>query len=377
MDHGLGSRYCSKVEVCPDLYQSGVALRDHLVALGSRYHGPKVLIPASDDCASFVAEHHDALSAQFRVLGPSWSVMNNLANKKLQYEAAWKLGISTPETYFPERREELERLLPTLSNYPYIIKPLVAQKWRLSKVQQVTQGRKAIRANDAQSLMESYELVSSIDRDVMVQEVIGGRDDRLLTYIAYLNEQSEPLGFCTRKKLRQSPIDFGYCTMTVSCRDRVVEELSLKLLQALEFHGICGVEWKVDPKTGEYRLIEVNPRAMNTLGIARASGVDIPVIAVTDKLGHPVSDPPRMGREGVMWVSATRDLSPARTLHRRGELRILDWVGSVARADVHAVFDLHDLGPFVLFFADSVRGIARGRFKKLLEPFRRREEERP
>ncbi|HEX6735321.1 MAG TPA: hypothetical protein VF096_10960 [Azonexus sp.] len=345
-DRSLDSRYCAAVEVSPDFYASETALLDFLLALPRRYGGTRVLIPGSDDCAWFVARYHAELSTAFAVAAPPGTVMETILDKQRQYETAQALGIPIPETYFPGSLEEVAQLAPGLANYPYVIKPLVAHAWRRSSMKGVSQGKKGFAVRNAEELLGRYEEIARGDRRIMIQEVIGGADERLYTFLSYFDAQSRPLGYCIRKKLRQLPLDFGYCTLTESCHDETVREQSLRLLTGLGYHGLSGVEWKCDPGSGIYKLIEVNPRAVNTTAIAAACGVDLPAIAFRDKLGLPGA-PPADWRDGVKWINFEQDVWAARALNRAGKLNWRAWWQSWSGRKVDAVFALDDLKPGV------------------------------
>ena len=75
----------------------------------------------------------------------------------------------------------------------------------------------------------------------------------------------------------------------------------LRLLRALGFHGVSQVEFKLDPRTGEYKLIEVNPRLWQWHGLPRACGVDLTHIAYLDLVGRR-PPPQRMTHEGRRWA---------------------------------------------------------------------------
>lgn len=354
LDRSLASRYCSKVEISPDFYESETALLEFLLAMRERYTGKAVLIPASDDCAYFVAKHHDALSRVFEVVAPPWAVIKDILNKRHQYEHAQQLGIPIPETYFPGGVEEVRDLAARLAHYPYVIKPLVAHSWRRASMQEVSGGKKGFSVANPQELIERYESIAAGDKNVMIQEVIGGRDERLFTFLSYFDAQSQPLAYCVRRKIRQFPVDFGYCTMTESCFDKLVEEQSIRLLQGIGYHGISGIEWKLDPRTGEYKLIEINARAVNTIALAPACGVDIPYLAFHDKaIGRP--EPVTEWQEGVKWTHIEQDVWAARTLHRMGKLGFFEWLGSLADTGVHAIFAADDIRPFAGSIAEFVR----------------------
>lgn len=366
LDRSLTSKYCKKVEISPDFYESEKSLLAFLLAMKDRYKGTRLLIPGSDDIAYFVSKYHDALSGSFEVLAPNRDVMEIILDKKSQYEYAASLGIPIPETWFPAGSNDVRKLAAELSNYPYVIKPLIAHTWRRAAMKGVSQGKKGFAVHDAQAMISQYETIAQGDTNVMIQEVIGGSDERLFTFLSYFDEQSRPVGYCIRKKLRQLPIDFGYCTLGVSCHDDVVRDQSICLLQGLGYHGISGVEWKHDPRTGQYKLIEVNPRAGNTIGIAMASGVDLPYIAFKDKI-HGSENRVTAWMDGVKWIDFEQDFWAARELHKNGKLSLSDWWRTLAGRKTHAVYAADDIRPFVDYLRDFLKTRLAGWWKRRLQ----------
>lgn len=366
LDTSLLSRYCSDVEICPDLHEAEAELVAFLLDLAKRHDGPPVLIPASDDAAFFIGRHRDSLLGSYRVPVPSKATIEQIINKRLQYGEAQKLGIPIPETYFPANLDEVRALAAQLRDYPYVIKPNIAHRWRLAAVKKrlsFTKGKpkKAVVARSADELVAEYQSIAQTDADVMIQEVIGGKDELLYTFLGYFDQHSRPLAYCVRSKLRQYPLDFGYCTLTESCENGTVVDQSVRLLQSLQFHGIVGVEWKHDPKTDRYKLIEINARAVNTTGIAAACGVDLPYIAFADSIGQPV-EPVTRWKTGVKWIWFTQDFWAARALMRSGQLTLRGWWRSISGTRTHAVYAGDDLRPFL----DYIGRILAEQSRKLL-----------
>jgi D-aspartate ligase len=345
LDRSLSSKYCSAIEVCPDFYEHEPALLDFLLTMAKRYRGKRLLIPASDDCAGFIGKYHAQLSRYFAVVAPSQAVIETVIDKQHQYAQAQRQGIPIPETYFPDNADEVAALAPRLRNYPYVIKPLIAHTWRRAAMKGVSQGKKGFAVHDHEELLERYESIAQDDCKVMIQEVIGGPDDRLFTFLSYFDRDAQPLAYCIRKKIRQFPVDFGYCTLTVTCHDDVVRDQSIRLLQGIGFQGISGVEWKLDPHSGEYKLIEINPRAVNTTAIAAACGVDLPYIAFLDRTGRRPK-PTTEWQDGIKWINFEQDVWAARELRQRGKLSRREWWRSIAGHKVDAVFALDDIRPF-------------------------------
>jgi predicted ATP-grasp superfamily ATP-dependent carboligase len=354
LDDSLYSRYSVTTEVCPDFYQSESELTTFLTELGDRYPGEKVLIPASDDCSLYLARNSAELSDKFILLNPSANTMESVKDKRRQYELAMKAGVPIPETYFPENDDDIVDIAGQLTDYPYIIKPLEAQKWRLRQFANAGSGRKAIVVHSRDALIEEYRRIAEVDKNLMVQEIIGGKDELLLTFLGYCSTNQKPLAHCVRSKLRQFPVDFGYCTATVSCHNAVVEQYSKRLLRHSNYEGIVGIEFKFDPVIDDYKLIEINTRPVNTLGISTACGVNLPMIAFRDATGmrpESVSD----WQDGVTWLRLTEDFGSARQLRKLGRMSYIGWLRSIRGKRVHAVLAADDLRPFFKFYGRYLR----------------------
>jgi len=62
-----------------------------------------------------------------------------------------------------------------------------------------------------------------------------------------------------------------------------------RILDAVDYHGVCGLDFRVD-HDGHYYFLECNPRFSGGLASAIASGFDIPWLYYRLALGFPVSD---------------------------------------------------------------------------------------
>lgn len=61
-----------------------------------------------------------------------------------------------------------------------------------------------------------------------------------------------------------------------------VREETLKLLEAANFKGFAGVEFKRDPRDNKLKLIEINIRLLADTQLAVASGIDLPWMIYQD-----------------------------------------------------------------------------------------------
>jgi D-aspartate ligase len=340
----LSSRYVETVH-CPDCVKSPDEALRQLLEIGQRSAEPIVLFPATDECAKFASTHEKALSERFLIPQPRRDVIEQIINKRRMYDVATSIGVDIPDTHFPTFIEDIERIAPTM-HYPCVIKPIVSADWRGDSVRAAIGAQKALVIKGADELIANYTKLSAVSRDLMVQEIIGGRDERLVTLLTYLDKDSQPIAFCIRKKIRQYPLDFGYCSNTETISSPTIKDLSFRLLRHLRYTGLAGVEFKEDPADGKYKLIEINTRAVQTIGIAASSGVNLPLIAYRDMIGERV-EPTEDYRVGVKWVYETLDLMAAKGLVTTGKLTYREWLRSVTGATSFALYARDDLRPFL------------------------------
>jgi predicted ATP-grasp superfamily ATP-dependent carboligase len=134
-----------------------------------------------------------------------------------------------------------------------------------------------------------------------VQEWIPGGDDALYTLGSYVAEDGRALGVFSGRKLRQTPRSIGTARVAEAVWIDEVVDRGRALLRELGLWGISQVEFKRDPRDGEYKLIEVNPRLWEWHGLAAACGVDLALIAYRDVTGEHV-EPVRMRAGAKRWA---------------------------------------------------------------------------
>jgi predicted ATP-grasp superfamily ATP-dependent carboligase len=97
-------------------------------------------------------------------------------------------------------------------------------------------------------------------------------------FSALFDEASNVKAAFVHKKLRMYPVEGGPSTLREGVEHPQVMELGLSLLRSLNWVGVAMAEFKVDPRDGIPKLMEVNPRFWGSLHLAIASGVDFPYL---------------------------------------------------------------------------------------------------
>ena len=286
------SRYIRQRLPCPSPSESEAQFVAALLAFGSQVDRKMVIIPTSDSAVLSLAKHRSELERFYHLPVPSFETVNRLVNKKLFYQMLAEMGIPHPRTCFPRSLTELASMAREM-DCPYMIKPALSHRF------QAEFRKKCFVVNSARDLDGAVRGLENRNLEVMLQEIVPGK--RVFTYLAYLDRSSEPLAVCGWEKVRNSPPDFGNGTFCVSAWDSTAVELGLGFLRSIGYRGFAGPEFKIDPRDGAHKMLEVNPRTTLANALAGVCGTDVTYAAYLDSAGCQVPQA-SAPRSGVRWV---------------------------------------------------------------------------
>ena len=104
--------------------------------------------------------------------------------------------------------------------------------------------------------------------------------------------------------------------------------------------GMAEVEFKQDPRDGQYKLLDINVRPWGWHSLGNACGLDFPYIQYCDLLGQPPT--PVVPQYGHQWVRLLTDLPAAFQEVRAGTLTPLGYVRSLLGKTTYSVLDWRD-----------------------------------
>ncbi|KJS28609.1 MAG: hypothetical protein VR64_23810 [Desulfatitalea sp. BRH_c12] len=319
-----------------------------------RKHGiTPVAFGSADEWQVYIARRSDAPTPDFITLSPGSKVMEAIVDKQAQYEAALGAGIPVPE--FANAGDVLTGKV-TWSAFPAVIKPRWAHLGRKAI------GGKAISVDSLTSLQAKLRELQGGARaeDYLIQKVLAGTDRCLYSYLACYDTDGREFTSMVKRKLRQYPPIFGDGSYDVTCPDAALTKAARKLLTALNYRGLVGVEFKREPGTENFGLIEINPRTVSTNQLAVTAGIDFPWLAYQmavhsafpEKMAAPKA--PAGYRVGVAHVNEERDFMTFLLRYKAKELGFFEWSGSVMKAESFALWNRSDPWPFINMVTDRI-----------------------
>jgi predicted ATP-grasp superfamily ATP-dependent carboligase len=332
------SKYASRVVLVKDLRDEQKTV-DSVLEVGKRY-GLKgwVLFPTRDETVAAFSRHRDRLADFFRVTTPNWETVRWAWDKKNTYDLAAELGIPVPQTFNPRTEEELSALY---SRLPLAIKPAVKENFFYAT------GAKAWRAETPDQLKELFRKATEQIRpeEILIQEIIPGDGHRQYSYCAFFKDGKAHSTLIARR-MRQHPREFGRAATYVETIDfPEIEELSERFLRAIHYYGLVEVEFKQDPRDGQFKLLDVNARTWGFHSIGAPAGVDFPYLLYADQIGLDADH--GKAKAGVGWLRAVTDLPTAALDLWDGELDLRSYWQSLRNTRVESVFCPRDPLPSV------------------------------
>ncbi len=342
------SRYLRTNHVVPDFDElPAVEYVRALLHAADELGGRPALFPLTDLHALKVSQNAAALDQRFAVVGCGAEATETLVNKRSFYESLQRAGIPHPTTRFPRSRDEFRDAAQTIG-FPVLLKPEVSPLFARRFKQ------KGFVARDARELMQHLDLLEPSGLQVMVQEIIPGGASCMHGCAGFRTETTT-LVFCYRR-VREFPRGFGCGSLLESVPSFADRTKLLGYLAGLGYTGIFDAEFKLDPRDGAFKSIEVNARSWWQNTHPSISGLNL-IRAAYD---HATAGLITTGtyRSGTKWIHLYNDFFAA----RGAGLGLVAWLRSLRGDRAFDIWSRDDVRPMISYLA----GIARGKAAKIL-----------
>ena len=258
------SKYCNQTVVYPSPLQSPSKFIGFLKKELSR-HTYQMLLPMEDETLGLIAKNHTEFTQLTYLPLVSFDQLEFARSKDKVLKLAARLGIPVPRTWYIEDISRISELKHGLS-YPVVIKPRM--------------GSGAIGVSYPKNPAELTQQYLSIHRRFpfpLIQELIPVEGPGYGASFL-LDENHQVKASFVHKRLREYPVTGGASTLRESVRHDDIRDMALTLLKALDWFGVAMVEFKLDPRDGAPKLMEINPRFWGSLSLAVQAGVNFPYL---------------------------------------------------------------------------------------------------
>lgn len=344
----LTSKYCEKRFFKAYDRSNADDYLEFIIGVGKSIGKTCILIPTSDALSEFVADNGEQLGHYFLFPKIDPDLVHRLSSKEGMYELATKHDMPTAITKFPKSESDVEKIRSEL-NFPIMLKGIHGDRLEAKT------GTKMLIVNTYEDLIKHFRILNdTAEPNLMLQEYIPGGDDEVYIFNGYFDEQSRCLSAFTGHKIRQFPIHTG-CASLGQCRwNKDVAELTIKFMQAIGYKGVLDIGYRLDPRDGLYKVLDINPRVGQAFRLFTAENdMDVVRTLYLDLTNQTIPD--IEPREGRRWLIENFDIISTAYYFREGSLSFSDWIKSFKNVQETAWFSWRDPVPFVMMVAAFIK----------------------
>lgn len=258
------SKYCHRRIVYPSpLFNPGNFV-NFLYRELSR-HSYQMLLPMEDETTFLISKYHSEFSGRTYLPIPSFEKLQFAGRKDKILKLAEDKGIPIPKTWYIDHISQINDFKDSLP-YPVVIKP------------RKSSGAVGVSyPKNSDELINQYLTIHQRFPYPLIQELIPSRGNGYGASFL-MGENGDVKASFVHKRLREYPVTGGASTLRESVRHDDVRDMAHTLLKTLDWFGVAMVEFKMDPRDGIPKLMEINPRFWGSLSLAVAAGVNFPYL---------------------------------------------------------------------------------------------------
>lgn len=264
----------------PEIGEDYPVLIERLVDFGRKLGTRSLIVSTSDEMAVLVAKHRADLSEWFVLPDVDPELPTELADKGGLDALARRHGMATPASATIDTMEQLNALGDEIT-LPVIVKS-VALRGQVQSVENTTlvATREELLAM-AQNWVEPFKVV--------LQEYLPDEDCEDWFTHGYCDDDNRAQVVFTGRKVRTWPARGGATAAAFTADNPELRQLAENFCRQVGYSGIFDVDWRYDRRTGEYNLLDFNPRVGAQFRIFESdTGIDVVRAMHLDLSGRPI-----------------------------------------------------------------------------------------
>lgn len=311
-----------------------------------------VLMPVSIQSMRALNSYKSDLEQHVSMLWPTADQLEIGANKSRTYRFCQDNDIAYPVTWKLKNTKDIE-YVTSRTEFPIVLKHI-----------DNLGGSRGVRfAGNEKELRSAYEYLCNIGTSgvpILAQEYVPGH---LFDAVTVAKDGDCTQVFTSARKLMY-PVSGGVTCISISTRSPELRAIARNLVRSLNWTGPIEMEFKLDPRDGKFKLIEINPRFWASLDSAMYCGINFPAIAVDLAQGrqpHIYSERPPGARHKYLI---------GRIPYAYWQLLSLKGYGAIRDPQKYTQttndIDLHDFMPDIFSALLVMRDLTMGKFPKSL-----------
>jgi predicted ATP-grasp superfamily ATP-dependent carboligase len=201
---------------------------------------------------------------------PDFEALKTANDKLKASKLCLELGLDTP-ALFSDYEESDVNAIANEVRYPVAIKARGGSG--------VAEGLRF--ARNKEELLEAYRVITSNEahgaynpENPLIQEFVPGYIHDACT----LTKDGEVQNVLTQVRQIMYPVTGGVGAVNITTNEPELRKKAITLLEGIGWNGPAQVEFKLDPRDGKYKFIELNPKLWGTLDLSIKAGMNFPLM---------------------------------------------------------------------------------------------------
>jgi len=261
------SRYCDTTVSAPSPHDDLIAYKDLLLSLAKE---PDVLtiIPVREEDVYVLAKYRSEFAANIPTPWPSMGTLRQVQDRVALFDLADRVGVPTPDTAVLDEGGTWDSAMIYKARYA-----LLADEYIDTYPPDQCQSPPGTTYLEPGANLSVETAREEMGHRPIVQEFIP--DTNEYGYFALYDHGTQVASF-QHRQTRAYNYAGGPSAYRESIRIPELERAGRRLLNELDWHGVAMVEFLRDESTGEFKLMEINPRFWSSLPFSIKAGVDFP-----------------------------------------------------------------------------------------------------
>ena len=284
----------------------------HARAMSGSYD---IVIPMLDWETWLVVTHAAELRPHVGFLVPEVGAFRLASDKAAVMAHARSLGIATPRVWDWPSPPDLDSLSDEI-RFPVVVKARSGSG--VQRGLRFAMDRRQLQQAHLEIESETATMPTEDFTRPLIMEFIPG----FIHDACALATGGEVINVLTQVRQLMTPIRGGVGAVNITTNEPELRELARTLLESLNWRGPAQIEFKYDPRDGQYKLIELNPRLWGTLDLAIRAGMNFPA-QMRDLIRRRPVRRDQEYRVGLRYIFVTRAIGAYAELARTLGMRAL------------------------------------------------------
>ena len=262
----LRSRYCDEAVKLPSPRTDLLGYKNALLALARR-PDVRTITPLREVDSYVLSAYREEFAEHIATPWPTLDVLRDAHDRIRLADAAEAAGVAIPETRLLDTVEDWDRERIVKARYALLVNEYVPS------LPETASAKGALTEHIDPGVEPDVEgITARMGHVPITQEFVPGEEFAVWA----LCDDGEPVTICQRRRVRGFKYTGGASVCRKTMYDPDLDRVARALLAELDWHGLASVQFIANETTGEYELMEINPRFWASVSCAVQAGLDFP-----------------------------------------------------------------------------------------------------